>query len=633
MDERRRARCPDGFLVRLARDRGGNTLAMMAIALIPITALGGSAVDTARVYIVKNRLQQACDSGVLAGRKFMDESSGHELGQIATTQAKAFFASNVANGWLGVTNIQFNPRRTDQNRVAGDARVTVPMTVMRMFAAPDVTLTVTCEARFDIADTDIMFVLDTTGSMACKPNQSMAHCQTGMTHSYTRPGSATADTTPGYAGSTGDAVDEAQGSRIAALRTAVVDFFDTMDNAKQPTTRVRYGFIPYAVTVNAGAAIRAMSPDYLAGSNGAGDAAPYQTRHITAEVEQSRTEGSGRRNYCNQFQPGRSPAAELTFDSNGEAIRRERIWNADKSACTTTTVNLIPRWTYERYDIDVSTFVSAASARNPTRVASTSNSWLGCIEEPDSSTSGSQRFDINNLPPNLNPDLKPTGRDRWIPVWPEVAYQRWRNRTPYLQTVTTVGERNTGNNTSVKWLGDNIGYAPCGKPIQRLASLSRQQVEDYVNAEDFSPYGGTAHDTGMLWATRLLARDGIFASDNRAEGSRERPKQVIVFLTDGEMEPSGDGYGLYGMESWDRRIAAGDPGLKPYHNARFSALCDKAKAMGIDVWTVALGMATTSELKSCASSSDQALATTSGTGLSDMFRRIAKAVAMLRISQ
>ncbi|WP_242115636.1 hypothetical protein [Sphingomonas lacusdianchii] len=131
----------------------------------------------------------------------------------------------------------------------------------------------------------------------------------------------------------------------------------------------------------------------------------------------------------------------------------------------------------------------------------------------------------------------------------------------------------------------------------------------------------------------MLSRDGIFASDNGGQGSRSAAKQVIVFLTDGDMSPNDTIYGLYGMEYWDRRIANGDSDLKPYHNARFLALCDKARAMGIDVWTVALSMGSTAELKSCASSSDQALATTSGTGLSDAFKKIAKAVAMLRISR
>ncbi|WP_204267363.1 pilus assembly protein TadG-related protein, partial [Escherichia coli] len=41
------------LLVRLRNDRAGNTLAMMAIALIPLLGFVGSAVDTARLYLIK----------------------------------------------------------------------------------------------------------------------------------------------------------------------------------------------------------------------------------------------------------------------------------------------------------------------------------------------------------------------------------------------------------------------------------------------------------------------------------------------------------------------------------------------------------------------------------------------------
>ena len=64
----RKAAPGQSLMARLRRDVGGNTLAMMAIALIPISALVGSGIDTARLYVVKVRLQQACDAGALAGR-------------------------------------------------------------------------------------------------------------------------------------------------------------------------------------------------------------------------------------------------------------------------------------------------------------------------------------------------------------------------------------------------------------------------------------------------------------------------------------------------------------------------------------------------------------------------------------
>jgi Flp pilus assembly protein TadG len=64
-----RPQAPSGFFARLLRDRAGNTLAMVAAALFPLLGLIGGGVDMGRGYISQSRLQQACDSGVLAARK------------------------------------------------------------------------------------------------------------------------------------------------------------------------------------------------------------------------------------------------------------------------------------------------------------------------------------------------------------------------------------------------------------------------------------------------------------------------------------------------------------------------------------------------------------------------------------
>ena len=58
-----------GLLGRLARDRAGNTLAMIAAAIFPLLALVGGGVDMGRSYLAQSRLQAACDAGVLAARK------------------------------------------------------------------------------------------------------------------------------------------------------------------------------------------------------------------------------------------------------------------------------------------------------------------------------------------------------------------------------------------------------------------------------------------------------------------------------------------------------------------------------------------------------------------------------------
>ena len=68
------------FLARLRRDKSGNTLAIAAAAFIPLVGIIGSGVDMSRLYIVKTRLQHACDAGALAGRKAMGSGQWSQSG-------------------------------------------------------------------------------------------------------------------------------------------------------------------------------------------------------------------------------------------------------------------------------------------------------------------------------------------------------------------------------------------------------------------------------------------------------------------------------------------------------------------------------------------------------------------------
>jgi hypothetical protein len=100
------------------------------------------------------------------------------------------------------------------------------------------------------------------------------------------------------------------------------------------------------------------------------------------------------------------------------------------------------------------------------------------------------------------------------------------------------------------------------------------------------------------------------------------------------MSPNSNSYSMYGYEDYDKRVANGDTSnLDDYHNARFLAACSAAKARNIDVWTVAIASSASSQLQSCATTTNQALYTTSGTGLSAAFTTIAQHLAMLRITQ
>ena len=94
---------------------------------------------------------------------------------------------------------------------------------MAAFGYTQFPLSVSCTAEVNISNTDIMFVLDVTGSMADCPDGS--NCNSGS------------------------------GSKIVALRSAVMSFYDTVESATSTTAQVRYGMVPYSQQVNVGFSI------------------------------------------------------------------------------------------------------------------------------------------------------------------------------------------------------------------------------------------------------------------------------------------------------------------------------------------------------------------------------------------
>jgi Flp pilus assembly protein TadG len=214
-----------GFLTRLARNEAGNTLFITAAALVPLLGLIGGGVDMSRIYLTKTRVQQACDAGALSGRKAM--GVGNWTTGSGSTQAKAnaMFDGNFFNGEYGTGTV--SRTFTESNGVVtGNVTVPVPMTILKFFSMPDKSVVVSCSAKMEIPNTDVMFVLDVTGSMASQI---------------------------GWSGPT----------KIAGLKTAVKCFYEalskidtTEDCGSTPsgtnTAQIRYGFVPYNVNVNVG---------------------------------------------------------------------------------------------------------------------------------------------------------------------------------------------------------------------------------------------------------------------------------------------------------------------------------------------------------------------------------------------
>lgn len=205
------------FLQRLAKDQSGNALVIMAAAIVPMIAMVGSGIDMSRAFMAKARLQQACDAAVLAGRR---EQGDGTFTDTARAQADRYFAFNYPTGIYGTSTTNFVASAGASNQVNGVATATLPTSVIGFFGYPQFTLSATCDAKLEATNTDVMFVLDVTGSMADCPDNSA--CNSGP------------------------------GSKIVGLRQAVVGFYNALESAKGADVQVRYGFVPYSQTVNVG---------------------------------------------------------------------------------------------------------------------------------------------------------------------------------------------------------------------------------------------------------------------------------------------------------------------------------------------------------------------------------------------
>jgi len=643
-----------GILSRLARDRRGNTLAMMAIALVPLVGIAGSAIDTARVYYVKVRLQQACDAGVLAGRKFMD---GTDFNANAQQQAQAFFANNFKAGMMGSQSPSFVPVRTPENQVAGTASATVPMTLMKMAGFTPVAISVTCEAKLEIPNLDIMFVLDTTGSMN--------------------------DTNPGDSE-----------NKITGLRKAVVNFYDTVEAAKKSGTQVRYGAVPYSSNVNVGLLLK---PEWVAdkwtyqsripdgtttSTSTTTDNADYVWYKWSGWTRKSGSSGqrswrgsnescvapsntyneqwksdpwqSAPNNEYTQFSTVTANGSTYSANvSNGVCTIYENWWdnvvqtrtdyykpNPNKGKTTTTsTTNYI--WQYRPVEYDVRQLKGNGSTVSGGTISVqigdkhtfrniTWDATSACIEERQTVKQDTYPT-IPAAAYDLDVDMVPTSdpATQWKPWLPYLVYARYSITNWQTQMVRTSSTYQNIGDYNVS--GNKLAYCP--SPAQRLQMPSRSDLVNYVN--NLVVGGSTHHDIGFLWGLRLMSPTGLFASDNASAPGGAQISRHLIFMTDGQTDTSRQIYEAYGLSALDQRRTNGMPTDMQQNTIvanRLSALCDVARRKNITVWVIAFGTTLTPMLEQCAADG-RAFQAANTAQLNTAFSNIAAQIAKLRVSK
>jgi len=221
-------------VARLMRDERGNTLAMAAAATIPLLGLVGSGIDLSRTYLARNKLQQACDAGVLGGRKVM----GSTVDAAVIAEVRKYVNFNFPQGTQQTATFAIDPTEGANKSVDLTLSTTVPTSIMKLFGFGSLAITASCTGRQDFINTDVMLVLDTTLSMNCLPTDGNILCTTKKT-----------------------------GSKIDALRNGVIEFYRALRPAQTQLEaaglRLRYGIVPYSMSVNIGKLLYAKNTTWI----------------------------------------------------------------------------------------------------------------------------------------------------------------------------------------------------------------------------------------------------------------------------------------------------------------------------------------------------------------------------------
>ena len=676
-----------GFLTRLRQDKAGNVFAMTAAAVVPMLGVVGGAIDASRMYLVRSRLQAACDSAVLAGRKAMSTAS---YDQTAQTRAKAMFAFNYQDTDFQTTGTSFVASSDANGKLSATAQTNIPMTMMKMFGFASRTASVSCSADLQIPNIDVVFVLDVTGSMACKTD--------------------------------GTSCNSGSNSKIVALRAAAKGFYDTLQaqltkngaNAGQ----IRYGFVPYDQTVRVTDLFKA-SPDSTKGeaplsnlidtmkvqsrtakfeaktvwvrdttyspttydqtfkSSSSTSKEPYvgYTTSSPTELDQTDCDSYGSNKDVKigsttyQMNPDGSilyiPAPytssnaqkteptsgsyyyQLTFTRLTPKIDKNKTDDCQRRVTKTKfiqkTVNQFANWIYKEVPLDTSVFKTGAAVKyvryidpdvfvapaateyDPLELAKVSNKTGLTIADAKWNGCIEERdtVAVSNFKPI------PTGaKDLDSLIGGTSDPYRWR---PIFDDLTYYrGGRGTVNSTAdYTQMSTTSGYVQCPvTSIRNLNAMTKTQFDNYIDT--LTPGGNTYLDVGMIWGLRLIAPQGMFGSRNLTGPNGGQISRHIIFLTDGVPVSSSTSYSAYGMEIMAGRITGNlSTQADVLHAARFQALCDSQRG-AVNIWAIAFGTSVSGNLSDCADP-NRAFQADNASDLNTAFENIAKTIADLRL--
>jgi Flp pilus assembly protein TadG len=236
---------------RLAVRRDGNVMVLFAMASIPVIIAAGIAIDSARAYMIKQRLGSALDAAALAVGSQSTTATSTQL----TTALNNYFYDNYCKkvptgssvtSCTGTVATEYNLSVQATTSITAatvnfTASATVPTTFMRLVGINSLPVTATAQTT-KFPGMEIAVVLDNTGSMLCGPNDNAP---------------AYSDTACAVGVVTGDTscTNSTNQSRICTLINAAKQFVTTLQAAVTAPQSIYMSIVPYVTTVNVGNAL------------------------------------------------------------------------------------------------------------------------------------------------------------------------------------------------------------------------------------------------------------------------------------------------------------------------------------------------------------------------------------------
>ena len=572
---------------RFARDRRGNIAVIFAIALVPILAFVGAAVDYSRANAARSSMQGALDSTALMLSRDLAQGtiSASDIATKASAYFKALYTSTDANNVSVTVNYTASTSSTASNiKLTASGQIVTQF--MKIAGFPTMDFSTKATTTWGDVKMRVALALDNTGSMASS-------------------------------------------GKMGALQNAVAGTGGLIDQlsalAKSPGD-VYISVVPFAKVVNVGASNYAQNwidwtdwqnPPTVQPANGS-----YQAAIPNSKFTQSQWDMVGPGSSC-PFTSGNG------FSYFG-CTKAPASGSAGVSNIPTTSDNYTG-YICPGYDSASHSYYNGCwtSTKTTTRVNYCTGSYCGCNGANEScSCTGSNGSTVCKV-------------NTYTKTWVANATSTWTgcvaDRTqpndanavsPATSDVTTLFPANQHMENNTQYCSSSASTK-----LAEIVPLSYSwsSLKTAVNA--MQPTGGTNQAIGLAWAVQSLIPNGVLSAP--AEDANTTYNRVIILLSDGLNTE--DRWPEYGNGSSQ---ASGNP-----IDARQALLCSnlnntkdaKGNAMytiyTIQVNTSSPADPTSSVLRNCASSPDKFYMLTSSSQIVTTFNSIGTALSKLRVAK